>query len=327
MREYKFLSPSALSKYESNRDLFFLHYLCEPRVKRPPQEPFMAVGSSVDAFIKSAIYEAVHGKDALKGSQFEFEKIFEEQVEPHVRDYALEMGKHIFDQYVKYGAFSELLADILQSPYPPQMEFTVKGEIQGVPILGKPDLRYISKEGVHVICDFKVNGAGSKTGASPQQGFKICHDYGSTSHLKPHKKYVPYDHNGLEINRNYLGEFVDYWCDQLSMYAWVMGEPVGGEDWVIRIEQFACRPVPSIERPRIKCAAHIARSQSAYQHNLMARIHDCWNSIQSGHIFTSMTREESDERCESLTLQAKTPKGLHPELVEFTNEKTRIGLT
>lgn len=326
MRKYEYLSPSALSKYESNRDLFFLQYLCDFRSPRPPQEPFMAVGSSFDAFVKSAIHKAFYGELATQGSQFEFEKIFESQVEPHVRDYALEMGRHLFEQYEACGSLGYLLADIIQSQNEPQMEFDVRGVVEGVSIRGLPDLRYITKEGVHVIADFKVNGAGSKTGASPQQGYKICRDYGSNTHNKSHAKYHPFVFNGLEINKHYLGEFVDYWCDQLTMYAWVMGEPVGGEDWVIRIEQIACRPIPSIEKPRAKFATHMARSQSAYQQNLMARIHDCWNSIQTGHIFTSLSREQSDERCEILELQARTPTNLHPALNEYANESSRIGI-
>lgn len=326
MRDFAYLSPSGLSKFESNRELFYLQYLCPFRTGRPPQESFMAVGSSLDAFVKSRIHTDIHGEKATQGTPFEFSTLFEAQVEPHVRDYALQMGQHLFDQYNVSGAYGHLLADLVQSPYPPQMEFEVKGEIEGVRLLGRPDLRYITKDGVHVISDWKVNGAGSKTGASPQQGYKVARDaYASRTHNKPHAKYVPIDHKGVEINRSYLNEFVDYWADQLTIYAWVLGEKMGSEEWLIRIEQIACRPVPSIEAPRAKFATHLARSQEAYQLNLMARIHDCWNAIKTGHIFTDMSREDSDNRCESLNMQAQTPVGLHPALAEFANETIRIG--
>lgn len=325
MRDFNFLSPSSLSKFESNRDLAYLQYLSPFRTKRPPQEPYMAVGSAFDAFAKSGIHTAIYGETATKGSQFEFQKIFETQVEPHVRDYALKMGQHLFDQYNVSGAYGHLLADIIKGKHEPQMEFEVKGEIQGVNILGRPDLRYFTAEEIHVITDWKVNGAGSTTGASPQQGYKVCRDYGSRTHGKAHAKFCPFDFHGLEINRSYLNEFVDYWADQLTMYGWVLGEPMGSEEWVIRIEQIACRPIPSIESPRAKFATHLARSQEAYQMNLMARIHDCWNAIQTGHIFTELSREDSDARCEALDMQAQTPVGLHPALAEFANETMRIG--
>ena len=326
MREFAYLSPSGLSKFESNPELFYIQYLCPFRTKRPPQEPFMAVGSSLDAFVKSQIHNDIHGEKATQGTPFEFQTMFETQVEPHVRDYALQMGKHLFDQYNASGAYGHLLADLVQSPYPPQMEFEVKGEVEGVRLLGRPDLRYITKDGIHVISDWKVNGAGSKTGASPQQGYKVCRDaYASRTHNKPHAKFHPMEFGGVEINQSYLNEFVDYWADQLTIYAWVLGEKMGSEDWLIRIEQIACRPVPSIEAPRAKFATHLARSQAAYQTNLMTRVHDCWNAIQTGHIFTDKTREESDALCEMLDAQAQTPVGLHPAFAEYAGESVRFG--
>jgi len=326
MREFKYLSPSGLSKFESSREQFYIQYLCPYRTQRPPQEPFMAVGSSLDAFVKSQIHNDVFGVKATEGTAFEFQTMFEAQVEPHVRDYALAMGRHLFDQYTGSGAYGLLLADIIQSPYPPQMEFEVKGTVEGVNLLGKPDLRYFTKDGVHVITDWKVNGAGSRTGASPQQGYRLCLDaYGSRTNNKAHQKYTPLQFNGTEINRSYLNEFVDYWADQLTIYAWVMGERMGSEDWLIRIEQVACRPIPAIETPRAKFATHVARSQSAYQLNLMARVHECWNAIQTGHIFTDKTREESDSICEMLDMQSQMPAGLHPAFAEYANETIRIG--
>ena len=326
MRDFAYLSPSGLSKFESNPELFYIQYLCPFRTQRPPQEPFMAVGSAFDAFVKSRIHTDLFGEKATQGSPFELQRLLETQVEEPVRTYAVAMGQHLFDQYNVSGAYGNLLADLAQSPYPPQMEFEVKGEVNGVRLLGKPDLRYITKEGLHVICDWKVNGAGSKTGASPQQGYKVCRDaYGSRTHGKPHAKFNPLELGGQVVNKSYLNEFVDYWADQLTIYAWVLGEKIGSEDWVIRIEQIACRPVPSIEQPRAKFATHLARSQEAYQQNLLTRVQDCWTAIQTGHIFTDKTREESDALCDMLDMQAQTPAGLHPAFAEYAGETVRFG--
>src|SRR3989304_8388956 len=162
-REFKYLSPSSLSKFESNPELFYIQYLCPFRTGRPPQESFMAVGSALDAFVKSQIHNDIHGVESTKGTPFEFQTMFEAQVEPHVRDYALTMGGHLFGQYNESGAYGHLLADLVKSPNPPQMEFEVKGEVEGVVLLGKPDLGDILAEGIHVISDWKVEGAGSAT--------------------------------------------------------------------------------------------------------------------------------------------------------------------
>lgn len=325
MRTIKYLSPSAISKWEDSRDVFYIHYLSEKKRTRDPQEVYMAVGSAFDAFVKNAIHVDVFGKSATEGSQFDFQPLFESQVEPQCREDAFRIGQHLFDEYTKSGAYGHLIADIVQSHYAPQMEFTINGEVDGVPLLGKPDLRYITKGGIHVIADFKVNGSTSGTGASPQQGYKVSRDtYESRTHGKPHKKYDPLDFKGTEINGRYLNEFVPYWADQLAIYAWVLGEPVGGEDYLIRMEQIACRPVKSQDMVRAKCATHYSRIEKQYQLDLMEKIKGIWAQIQSGHIFDWLTRQESDDRCEMLDMQFKTPKGLHPAL-DFDEGRMRIG--
>lgn len=325
MRQIQYISPSALSKWAESRDDFYKNYLCATRTARPPQESYMAVGSAFDAFVKSGIYDAVHGDGASKGTQFDRDGLFEAQVEPHCRDSVGPMAEHLFDEYIKSGAYAHLLADVVGSPYEPEMEFTVKGIVNGIPLLGKPDLRYITKSGIHVIADFKVNGSMSATGASPIQGYKVCWDsYASRTHGKSHAKYEAYDFRGLEINKNYLNEFCTYWADQLGIYAWVLGENVGSEDFIIRMEQIACRPVKSQPLPRAKCATHLSRISKEYQATIMQKLSDCWNGVQSGHIFDYLSREESDARCEMLDMAATMPKNLHPALC-FDEGRMRVG--
>lgn len=319
----KYISPSSLALWESNRTEFYTRYLSPVRRPRAPQEDYMAMGSAFDAFVKSAIHTAVFGVAQTKGSKFEFETLFETQVEPHVRDVCLERSRDLWDQYQGSGSYAFLLADILASPYAPQMEFTSEAEIQGVPISGKPDLRYITKNHIHVLGDWKVNGSMSKTGASPVQGYKIArNNYDAKKPTEVHPKYKPLTFKDLEINEAYLNEFSTDWADQLAMYGWTCGEPVGSEEFVIRMEQVACRPVKTRPLPRAKFATHMSRIEGRYQEQLIHRLHDCWNTIQSGHIFTDMSREESDERCEMLDGESQTPKALmNPVLAGYSNER------
>lgn len=319
-----FLSPSALSKFETDRVAFYEQYLSLVKKKRPPQQDYMAMGSGFDAHVKSSLHKALFGPEKNKGSKFEFETIFEAQVEPHIRDIVLERSKDLFDQYVDSGAYAELLVDLVKSPMDPQMEFSVQGEIEGVPMLGKPDLRYMSSDHAHVIADWKVNGSMSKTGASPVQGYKICYDYGSKTHGKSHKKFVPVAFKDLIINKSYLEEFDKDWADQLAIYSWLLGEYVGDENFVIRMEQVACRPVKDRPLPRAKFATHMARISKNHQEALLARIKMCWETIQSGHIFTDRSREESDTLCEMLDGKSKVPTGLHPVLDKVKFETTRF---
>ena len=339
IRTPKFLSPSALSKFESDRQTFYERYLSMVRKARPPQQDFMAMGSAFDAFVKSAIHNAIFGSAATKGTPYEFETIFEAQVEPHIRDVVLPRAKDLFDQYQESGAYGRLLGDISQSPYAPEMEFTAKGEIEGVPLLGKPDLRYITKEGVHVIGDWKVNGSMSKTGASPVQGYKVALDtYNSKTHDKSfkarrlkadppnkvYKDYTPFQMKDVEINEFYLEEFDADWADQLAIYSWLLGEPVGGEEYVIRMEQVACRPVKDRPLPRAKFATHMSRISKAHQEQLLARVKMCWDTILSGHIFTDRNRADSDELCEMLDGKASVPTGVHTVLDRYKETSVRF---
>lgn len=329
MRQPTYLSPSSLAKFENYREEFYLNYLCPIKRKRSPQVDFMSVGSAFDAFAKNRIHIDVYGETATEGTDFEFGTIFEAQVEPHLRDFARERGQDLFDQYVMCGAYSSLLADIMASPYAPEMEFTVQGEVDAVPLLGKPDLRYVTKDGVHIICDWKVNGSTSHIGASPFPGYQISRDaYGSNTHNKAYrqrrlktdpadkeyKDYKPLILKDVELQDTYLEDKCDYWADQLAIYSWLLGEPVGSEDFVVRMEQIACRPVTTRNLPRAKFSTHMNRIGARYQEQLVNRIHECWNTIRSGHIFTNMTREASDARCQALDARVGIPSGLHPIL-------------
>jgi len=286
---------------------------------------FMAVGSAFDAFTKHEIHKDIFGTTATIGTPYERDVIFEAQVEPFVRDIGRERGEDLFAQYVESGAYGNLRADIAASPYAPEMEFTIQGEVNGVPLLGKPDLRYITKAGVHVICDWKVNGSTSKYGASPFKGYQIARDiWGSNTNGKPHKGYRGDAYKDVMVQDIYLEEKCDYWADQLAIYSWLLDEPVGSEDYVVRMEQIACRQVKTRDLPRAKFATHMNKISEGYQQALLARITMAWSTITGGHIFDDMSREESDELCDLLDGRAGTPVGLHPALIQCQREEVRF---
>jgi hypothetical protein len=131
----------------------------------------MSVSGSFDAYVKAALHERLFGKGA--DPQFEFNTIFEKQVEPQNRDFALEAGKYIMACYVMTGAFEELLAMLEKSKETPRFEFEVHGDIMGVPFVGKPDCRFVHECGPHVILDWKVKGFCSKYGASPSKNYRL----------------------------------------------------------------------------------------------------------------------------------------------------------
>ena len=303
MRKPTYLSHSSLTTWGKDKEEFYIKHLAETRAPRLAQEVYMSVGAGFDAYAKSALHERLFGKGT--DPQFEFTAIFEKQVEPHNRAFALEAGKYIFDCYVATGAFDELLAMLQKSKEPPRFEFEVKGTLNGVPIVGKPDCRFIHECGVHVILDWKVKGYCSKYGASPSKNYRLCRDgYGaphkpSQSHGKPHKNYVAYDHHGFEVNQFYMEAGNDEYADQLCMYGWLLGEQIGDEEVVCCIDEIVSKYMP-VGRPLLRVAQHRARVSNAHQTTVLNRMTDCWDAITSGWIFRDLSREENDAKCQHL---------------------------
>ncbi len=303
MRKPTYLSHSSLTTWAKDKEEFYIKHLAETRAPRIAQEVFMSVGAGFDAYAKSALHERLFGKGA--DPQFEFQAIFEKQVEPHNRDFALDAGRYIYDCYVLTGAFDELLALLQKAKEAPRFEFEVKGTIDGVPIVGKPDCRFVHECGVHVILDWKVKGFCSKYGASPSKNYRLCRDgYGpphnpSNSHNTAHKNYVPHDHRGFEINQSYLEAGNEDYADQLCVYGWLLGEQIGDEEVVCCIDEIVSKYMPD-GKPLLRVAHHRARVSKPHQMSVLNRMKDCWDAITSGWIFRDLSREESDRKRQHL---------------------------
>ena len=308
MRIPTYLSYSALSLHESDPDEFFLKYLSENRPGRLPQTPPMSVGSSFDAHAKAALHEALFGKGA--DPEYEFDSLFETQVEEQCRDFALEAGKYAFEAYKLTGAYDDLLMLLRESIEPPRFECKLTGDIGGVPFLGKPDCRFVLDLGqgrISIVLDWKVKGFCSKYATSPSKGYALCRDgytdKSSRSHGLSHKMYMEHDFRGLNINRDYMENCNSDYADQCSLYGWLLGEPVGSDEMVVFIDELVAKPTGNAlngEYPLLRVANHCARVSQDYQQKLLERVKTCWNAIISGHVFTDLSREESDLRIETL---------------------------
>lgn len=274
MRKLKYLSPSSLSCWEKDHDEFYIKYLADNRPDRSPQEIYMSVGSAFDAYVKAELYYKLFGK---KDPAFEFEALFESQVEEHNRDDALRDGEYLLQCYKFCGAYSELEEDLLASPEEPQFETTVQGEVNGVELLGKPDCLYHSPSGVKVILDWKVNGFYSSRSISPAKGYKLVRDCWegkqSRTNGRNHKDYTPTMLKDVEHSKNPM-EFTNKdWADQLATYAWLTGIEVGDGNFISRIDQLAC----GIGDPKkIRCAHHITKVSKDWQEFLAGRLKNCW---------------------------------------------------
>ena len=308
MRVPKRISPSALSKFEKDRDSYFLTYCAEPRPPRDEQSLPASVGSSFDAFVKGNLQHLVFGENTV-------EELFESQVEPHNRDFAYDAGKYVFSHYKTCGAYQDLVDLLEGADEEPQFEFDADVVIDDIHIAGKPDCRFVHRGGAHVILDWKVNGFCGKAGSSPSKGYALCRDgYGwakpSRSHGKSHKLYTPEEHMGIVINKYFMEEVSIDWADQLSMYAWMMGEPIGSQEMILCIDQIVAKPKTSkgLEDgyPLLRIANHKSRVSEVYQHNLHNRLVSMWKALQVGHIFDELDYEDNVKHCNELNVRANS---------------------
>ena len=97
MRQLEYYSPTSLKTWKSDKREFYVRYLADTRPPRAKQTEPMAIGSAFDAYIKCYLAKCLWGSNAAKQRGFEFEKVFEEQVEEHNRDQARLHGSMVLD--------------------------------------------------------------------------------------------------------------------------------------------------------------------------------------------------------------------------------------
>lgn len=329
MRTPKYLSPSAIDMFYSNPSEYYLNYLADNRPPRIPQTQPMAVGSSFDAYAKSFLHERLFGKG--HDVRFEFQTIFEAQVESQNRDFAIVAGQHCFDSYKASGALADLMLELQKSIVTPRFEFEVQGAVGGyreprnmdvadLTLLGKPDVFFINCNGAHVILDWKVNGYCSKWGVSPSQGYVRLRKDGLNE--GQHKKCQLYNIKGMMCNIACHLEDVDpKWAAQLSVYAWLCGEEVGA-DFITAIDQLVCKP--GIMEPEIRVAEHRCTVSKNFQQKTLARAYQLWEIIHSDHFFRDLSQEDSKSRCVALEEVANAYKDDAPDNDKWFANVTRF---
>jgi len=185
-----------------NEEAFFIRYMTD--VPGVPQTPAMAVGSAFDACIKAYLIQWCSsggpegpGPDPVKHHDL-YEEFLQDCVEEHCINDARWQGIVVFNKFKETGALKYLLNDLQDSQC--EVLGKIQRVIEGVPLLGKPDLSYISKaQGCKVTDDWKCNGALSKRAVSPLPGYvdlfpsrdmhKKCDLVNGVNVLDMHKDY------------------------------------------------------------------------------------------------------------------------------------------
>lgn len=332
MRRLEYLSPSSIQKYKEDKEEFYLTYMADTRAPRFPQTLPMSIGSSFDAYVKSFLHNNLFGKD--NDPKFEFTTLFEAQVEPHNRTWALDHGREAFDAYKRSGALADLMLELSAAVTTPKFEIEVKGVVNGqrdgitraegeVVFLGKPDVFYTNKHHVHVILDFKVNGWCGNGNTSPMAGYLKIRP-GSFQPLVqgPHKNCMAMSFKGTTINvAQYLNDLKEDWANQLAIYSWLCGAEIG-EESIVAIDQICCKNVGRTY-PEVRVAEHRLRVHPDYQRKLYEEAKQIWDVVRSNHFFRDVSLEDSLARCEMLDRKAKSLSQPATEEDAIFNKLTR----
>ena len=225
-RKPEYLSPSALFCWRKDKEEYYRRYLSENKIPRLRQTEAMSVGGAFDCWTKSAIL-ARYGLLPMEDTDSVNEKIEQHAeagimacVEEYNREFAQRAGKDCYDQYSRSGFLA--LLRVLDEARTIQTESTGRATIDGVPLLGKPDLVFITKNGRTCVLDWKVNGWCGQSVVRPKSG-----------HING-RGVDTFHEDGI----GYYATIKDKeWYDQLAIYGLVCGEAsVFG--W---IEQLCCQ--------------------------------------------------------------------------------------
>lgn len=301
MRTPKYLSPTSVSLFYDDAEEFYRRYISEIKWPRFPQTQPMSIGSSFDAYVKSYLHRQLFGKGHT--ARFELDAIFTEQVEEHNRDWAWEHGRRVFEQYKMAGCLADLMLELNQAVGKPRFEFsiqdTIETDIGGIPLLGKPDIFFINSFGARVVYDWKVNGYCANRITSPMKGYVKLRSPSKNSAIKQHPRCVATTFKGILINAAmFLEECNRSWADQLTIYSWLLGEPIGSEQVIFGIDQIVG------PEDQLRFASHRLRIRPEHHYHLLDLIKTVWDSIVKNHIFRELSVDDSRARCELIDVTA-----------------------
>lgn len=284
MRKRTYLSPTQLSMWMQNKEDYYVRYLSDQVSLPMPQNRAMAVGSAFDAYVKAYLHKVVHG--SVIDARLDFDDLFQKQVEPQNRDFAIEAGARCFRAYRDEGSLGNIVKLIRYAASVPQMELKLERTVDGVPLLGIPDLVFVTESEVSVILDWKVNGYESKSNTSPVPGyinykFKMHNDC-----ILDLEGDIEYDLNSTMVACK------PDWARQLSTYTWVCGRDVGSPI-MCAVDQIVCNQ-------NIHCAAHRCFIPRVFQEETMGMYKQLWRDISEEWIFRDMSKEDNDGRCRVL---------------------------
>ncbi len=303
-------SPSACSKFYSDRAEYYLMYLAPTKAPRMQSTEAMALGNFFDSVVTNAIAIIFYGADDVRTeTEFSYETLMEGCHQEHLDNKKLEaIAKDLFAQYKSTGAFAALCKDL---------RLADEGSIQlqqalyfnapaGYTVMGYQDLSYTTGKGsVRHIRDFKCNGYFSKAGITLIKGYQEAYPLDVKRVKYPHKDCFMSTHkNGFKFSLGCASKNIPQYARQLATYGWALnGNKAPVPELTLGIDQVSCKR-GSPRDPNIMFArtTHFIKEDAQLQ--LLKEYDFMHETIISGHIFDDLTREQSDAKCVELNNMA-----------------------
>lgn len=271
----RFISPSSLSKWKKDRREWILQYASFTKLPKIQQTKPMALGSAFDAFAKGFLEEKFLG--LLGRDEYYLSKQVEIDDPSVVQD-----ASNLFEAY-KRNSLPNLVAEMMLASGKPKFEESVTWDTgyRGLVLMGKPDLFFMIDQGINVIIDWKVSGYYSKTAPSPKKGYIKIMPEG-----KSHKNTYPEDYHGITIDGVHRMEDIDEeWATQLTIYAWILGAPVGSEI-IGGIEQLV---------GNVRIASYRNKIGKEFQEKIWSELKSMWDEIVDGNIDIDSVKVLTDD--------------------------------
>lgn len=282
-----YLSPTSVSLFYEDREQFYLQYLAGA-VPRQPATEAMAVGSLFDFLVKDYMHKVFYGTP------------INYQPENHAHldmDALWTIAKDLFAKYKEYS-LGYLIMEVEKQDVKFELRVDGKipksGEFDMVPIVGIPDIYFWLPDGTLCVYDWKVNGYFGKSMKTPEKGYVRLLDCDKGVDCGSYKQdqFEYYQNIPLNISRP-IEQVNESWARQLTTYAMLLATKPN-TPFIIGIEQIACGA------GRTRIASHRSRVSQPFIDLLLHKYRYAWKRITTGHIFDDMTKEQSDEHCETL---------------------------
>lgn len=278
-------SPSSLRMFSEDRSNFYLTYIAKNRPPRSPQTMPMGLGSYFDCRVKDQIQLDVLKQPSLFSSEML------SSVEIPIRDEIAPHGERVWDMYKSVGAW-KWLKKLLRKVTDITTEEMISAKVGAVELRGIPDLIF-KVEGKWVIFDWKVNGYFSMSNVGPHKYYSKLLEVAGKN--KMHRQSMITNPVLLLNGMHTMDECNEGWSTQLATYAMIMGIE---EDFIAMIDQLTF--VNGSAGKELRCGQFRMKITQDYMEDVYNKYELMDSVVKSGHIFTDMTRQQSNERCEEL---------------------------